>query len=208
MRYLFPTLLLIAVVLSLASSCEPDIIEPPIPPPPPLSCSNGYEPNDTEDSCICPGLKVELFGVECYDIPPGAFYSDMEGCYFQSGMICEVEYDTSRLIDDSGIYRLGCRVASLNPNVDVYQSFPVNSFLYERNNGQLDSIRIMIEDPFTYSAFQHPDLLGVAATEFRGIWSSADTIEGYFIFGYIDHGSPVIWDMIELERCPATLIRY
>lgn len=208
MRYLFPTLLLIAVVLSLASSCEPDIIEPPIPPPPPFSCANGYEPNAAEDDCLCPSPRVELYGIECYEIPSGAFYSELAGCYMDAGAIYELEYDTSRFIESENAFRIDdARYAIPNPDLEGYRSNPANAFLYERD-GRWDSLRIVVEDPFSYAAFQHPDLLGIAATEFNGIWRHPDTIDGYFIFGYVDHASPLLWAIIELERCPATLVRH
>lgn len=209
MRYFLPILLFILAVISLATSCEPEIIEPPLPPPPPFSCDNGYEPNATQDSCVCPSPKVEIFGIQCYDIPPRTFYSDMEGCYLEAGIIYELEYDTSHYLSILNAFELN-DVRYVRPSSSVaYRTSPVNrAFLFHRNSNW-DSLRLIINAfPYYYSSFQHPDLMGPGVMEFRGIWIHSDTIEGHFLFGYFNELSSENWDLIELERCPATLVRY
>lgn len=210
MRYFLFMLIFILSAISLLTSCEPEIIEAPLPPSLPFSCENGYEPNAIQDSCVCPSPKVEILGLECYDIPPRAFYSDMAGCYLEAGVIYEITYDTSVYLSWSNVYRVdNTRYATPNPYVNQYQTNPVSAYLYE-NNGQWDSLRLIIEAPYNdYYGFRHPALSeGPTVTEFRGIWQHPDTIAGHFVFGYVDELSSELWAVIELERCPATLVRH
>jgi len=56
----------------------------------------GFEVDTAAEECNCPEPKVRIGDMECRELDPGEFYSDMEGCLLDIGMIFSFKDDTVR----------------------------------------------------------------------------------------------------------------
>lgn len=68
----------------------------PGPDPEPFTCAFGFEVDAAAEECNCSEPKVRIGDAECRELEPGEFYSDMEGCLIDIGMIFYFEDDTIR----------------------------------------------------------------------------------------------------------------
>jgi hypothetical protein len=142
----------------------------------PFTCAFGFDVNAADEECNCPEPKVSIGDETCRELEPEEFYSDMEGCLLDIGMIFYFEDDT--------VINNCCRTIQIeSPRSNVSRTLygPVSGRQTRLENG-MDSIafeagsgKYFVPDP-TGGEF---DL----ETRFRGIFIDEFTIEGTFEWG-------------------------
>lgn len=190
--------LLLATVL-LTMGCVDE--DPPAPiPEPTLECPLSFDVSLDGTSCDCLPPRVAIGDLKCRELNTDDFYSTMDGCLSDIGMIFYIG-EARRVDSISGI-------AYLNIYVELpYQESEAPSYWlkgarrYSIENG-LDSFAFEVSNGIYDVPSPNPNQADLE-TRFRGRFVDDYTIEGRFDFGpagFPDYDTVVV-------SCPATFQR-
>ncbi len=178
----------------LSTGCMDD--DQPVPGPlvEPFTCTFGFDTNTVDETCDCPEPKVRIGDIECRELESREFYSDMNGCLTDIGMIFYFEEDT---IVNGCCRNIQMEFPSSTASRPIFT--PVFGRQTRLDNG-MDSISFsagggdyFVPDP-TGGEF---DL----ETRFRGKFIDEFTIEGTFEWG------PAFDPQIIIQTHPGTFRR-
>lgn len=201
MKYHFPLFGLFLAMVLLATACIKDE-DPPTPEPEPgLECPTGFEVSPNGTTCDCPSPRVNIADLECRELNPNDFYSTMEGCLNDMGMIFYIgetrRYDTLTNIIFFNLYIDIPHERFVEPNYSLSSS----SRRYPMENG-LDSLAFEMGGAY-FVPSPNPGQSALE-TRFRGRFVDEYTINGRFDFGPVTFGNI---DSIIVASCPATFRR-
>jgi hypothetical protein len=199
MKYHFPLFSLFLAAVLLATACVEE--DPPTPEPEPgLECPFGFDVSPDGTTCDCPAPRVNIDDRECRELNPNDFYSTMEGCLNDMGMIFYIgeirRFDTITNTEFFSIYFDIPHTQFQEPN---YR--PASARRYQMENG-LDSIAFEVGDGEYFVPHPTPGEYDLH-TRFRGRFVDDYTIAGRFDFGF---AGPQYTDSVVVS-CPATFQR-
>jgi hypothetical protein len=160
----------------LIAACVPEDPPQPSEPTEVFTCADGFEVSAADEECLCAAPKVRIGDMECRELDAREFYSDMEGCLTDIGMIFYFR-------DDSLINNCCKRIMIEYPRANI--ATPLFNFAFAHitplSNG-MDSIwfstgseHYFVPDP---SGGEFP-----FETQFTGVFTDENTIVGEFQWG-------------------------
>ena len=163
------------------------------------NCNFGFIVNSDNETCSCPEGFVSIGTQECRMLEAGEYYSFMDNCVVDLGMI--IRFDDSSLEKQSETISFMTVYYEKPDTLIDYPDFGLNTALIIRLPDGRDSISFDIG----IKAYRKPDpvtTFGIAPW-FEGIVVNRDTIKGRFRWGARGSGYPAM----EEFDCPAMFTR-
>lgn len=144
-------------------------------------CPYGFDFVAANGGCDCPEDKINIADSECVTLQEGEYYSTMDNCLIDVGMIIKIDSSRARFVENWGMsYDL--KLLSLQPfNSDrIYNVRQLYAIVQE---GEVDSIRFdASQDGYRLGSAQGYEEGNFRTTVFTGRMVHPDTIVGQFLF--------------------------